>query len=198
MILHRRAALIRVASASAVIAAAPSRSWAQGAEKIKVVGPQTEDWTSFFYAIKSGLFGRAGLDVEMTGANSGSAATAAVVTGSHEIAKTSLPGIFAAKLRNIPIVIVAPELLYVSSKPFALLQVPNDSNLRSGRDLDGKIVGVPALNDLNTLATRAWADKRRNWETLGLSRFPMLRPAASSNTASCGDAAIAAIGHLAG
>src|ERR1700687_3209979 len=102
--MRRRFVLTSLSGSAAGILAAPLRGWAQTAvEHIKAVGPQTEDWTSFYYAIKSGMFTRAGLDVEMTGANSGSAATTAVITGSYEVAKTSLPGIFAAHLRGIPI-----------------------------------------------------------------------------------------------
>ena len=43
--------------------------------------------------------------------------------------------------------------------PFNQLLVAADSTIKTGADLNGKTIGVPALNDLNTLVTSAWVDK---------------------------------------
>jgi NitT/TauT family transport system substrate-binding protein len=155
----------RVAALSALAAASfsamrPMRASAQAArEKITVGGALAEDFTPLYYGIKAGLFQRAGLDVEIQGTNSGSAATAAVVAGTFQIAKTSLMAIFNAYLRGIPIVIVFPEVLYTPRNPEGLLQIPVDSVAKTGADLNGKTIGTPALSDLNTLVAKAWVDK---------------------------------------
>ena len=40
-----------------------------------------------------------------------------------------------------------------------MLQIAADAPYRTGADLNGKTIGVPALGDLITLTTRAWVDK---------------------------------------
>jgi NitT/TauT family transport system substrate-binding protein len=157
--MRRRVALAALGFAGVAAAAPSPRLRAQPSEKVRVAGPPTEDLTSFYYALKSGALARAALDFELVPTSSGAAATTAVIAGTYEIAKTSLIAVFTAHLRGIPVVIVGPELVYTSRNAFALLQVANDSALRGGADLNGKVVGVPALGDLNQLATRAWVDK---------------------------------------
>jgi len=140
--------------------ALPTRVSAETAnEKIHVGGSLAEDLTPLYYGIKSGMFARAGLDVEIVGTNSGSAATAAVVSGTFEMAKTSLGSVFSAHLRGIPIVIVAPEVLYTPRNHEGLLQIPVDAATKNGADLNGKVIGVPSLSDLNTMVSKAWVDK---------------------------------------
>jgi NitT/TauT family transport system substrate-binding protein len=172
--MRRRQAVSTLALSSVALLASSLRAGAQGApEKLRIAGPPTEDSTNLFYAIKTGMFTRGGLDVEMISTSSGTAATAAVISGTYEIAKTSLMALFTAHLRGIPIVIVAPELLHQARSPFALLQVAPDSTLRTGSDLNGKIIGVPALNDLNSLATKAWVDKNGgDWKSLKFVEIP--------------------------
>jgi len=154
--------------------AARGRSGAQStAGTLHVAGTTTEDSTNIFYAVKNGLFKRAGLDVEMVPTSSGSAATVAVVAGTYELAKTNLLAIFIGHLRGIPIVIGAPSLIFSSRDPIYLLQMAPDAPFKTGADLNGKTIGVPAIGDLNTLATRAWVDKNGgDWTSLKFVELP--------------------------
>jgi NitT/TauT family transport system substrate-binding protein len=126
---------------------------------IRVGAPATEDSTNMYYAVKANLFKPAGLDVQLLHTTSGSAAVAAVVSGAYEIAASGLLSILNAHLRGIPLVVVAPENMYESRDALSLLQIPIDSNAKSGADLNGKTIGVPALNDVNSVSVRAWVDK---------------------------------------
>jgi NitT/TauT family transport system substrate-binding protein len=149
------------------------RAGAQTVEKLRVAGTTTEDSTNLFYAVKNGLFRRAGLDVEMVPTSSGSAATAAVIAGAYELSKTSLMAIFAAHLRDIPVVIAAPSLVFVARSPLYLLQMAPDAPYRTPVDLNGKIIGTPAIGDLNMLATRAWVEKGGgDWRSLRFVEIP--------------------------
>jgi NitT/TauT family transport system substrate-binding protein len=172
--MHRRQAISGLALTAVAALGAPRRALAQSApQKVGLVGPETEDLTSLYYAIKNGLFLREGVDLTLTGASSGTAATAAVIAGTYEMAKASLLAMFSAHLRGLPISIIAPELVYTPANSYALLQVAIDSPLRTGADLNGKTVGVPALNDLNCLATRAWVDKNGgDWRSLKFVEVP--------------------------
>jgi NitT/TauT family transport system substrate-binding protein len=81
--------------------------------------------------------------------------------------------VFSAHLRDIPIVITTPELVSLARSPFSMLQVAPDSTIKTGADLNGKIIGVTALNDVNTLATRAWVDKNGgDWRSLKFVEIP--------------------------
>jgi NitT/TauT family transport system substrate-binding protein len=142
-------------------------------EKIQVAGPPTEDATNLYYAVKAGIPQRLGLEVEMIATSSGTAATTAVITGTYDTARTSLNAVFAAFLRGIPVVIVAPDNVYTSRAPFSLLQIAADSPYRTGADLNGKTIGTPALNDFNMLSTRVWVDKNGgDWRSLKFVEIP--------------------------
>jgi NitT/TauT family transport system substrate-binding protein len=171
--MNRRRTL-RLLSSLPVAAAIPRAAFAQTAStKLQVAGTTTEDMTNFFYGLKSGEFSKAGLDVELVPTATGAAATTPDIAGTYEIGKTSTLVVFAAHLRDIPIVIVAPELINDPKNPFAMLQVPVDSTVKTGADLNGKTIGVTALNDVNTLATRAWVDKNGgDWRSLKFVEIP--------------------------
>ena len=105
------------------------------------------------------MFEKAGLDVTHQAANSGSAAMAAVVSGSYQIATVNLLSICNAHVRGLPISVVAPNTLYTQRTHEALLQVAADSPLKAATDLSGKILGVASLGDIDTLAVKVWVDK---------------------------------------
>lgn len=155
----------------AAIAALSAR--ARAADAIQVIGTPSEDMTDMYYAVKTGMFARNGLDVTLVPATSGSAATIAVVSGSYQIAKSSMLALFSAHLRGIPLVLIAPELLTETQSPRSLLQIAPDSTFKTGADLNGKTIGVPALGDATTLATRAWVDKTGgDWHSLKFVEIP--------------------------
>ena len=142
--------------------------------KVRVVTRIAEPITPLYYAIKSGLFLRAGLDVEVTASNTGSAATAALLAGDFEFAQTNLLAIFAAHLRRVPIVIVAPAVIYTTQYPDGLLQISTDSPIKNAVDLNDKTVGVQGLNDIDALAVRVWIDQNGgDSRTLKYVEMPM-------------------------
>ena len=147
-------------SALAVTTLALSRpAGAQTLDKIVVSGPIAESQTDLFYAVKTGLFTRAGLDVTINSMSSGAAATTAVITGTCELGITNVISIFSAYLRGIPVAMIAPGIVNTAEHPYAQLQVATDSPYKTGADLKGKTAASPALGDINSLATHAWIDK---------------------------------------
>jgi NitT/TauT family transport system substrate-binding protein len=126
---------------------------------LRVAGPPIDDYKPVYYGIQSGLFRRHGVAVEATNTNSGSAALAAVVGGSVQIAFTSLPAVLQAHLRGVGFKVVAPAQWYLSEQPTAALIVKTDGPVRSGRDLNGKTIATSSLRDLNQTATMAWIDQ---------------------------------------
>ena len=117
-----------------------------------------DDATPVLYAIQSGLFKKAGLDVQVQSVGSGSAAAAAIAGGALDIGKSSLISLVSAHARGIPIALVAPSGLYTSDAPVAALIVPKNSPIKTGADFAGKTVSASSLKDLIAVATQAWID----------------------------------------
>src|SRR6185312_3111564 len=126
---------------------------------IKVGLVPSDDITPVLYAVRSGMFKKAGLDVQLFPSSSGTAVAQAVVGGSYEIGKSSLVSLMNAHLRGLPLYLIAAGGVYDTSAPYAELVVAPDSRYKTGKDLDRKLIGVPALNDLNVVVADGWVDQ---------------------------------------
>jgi NitT/TauT family transport system substrate-binding protein len=155
----RRRHVITTLALSPLALAAPWVARAQTLEKVRFGGVPTDDLTPVFYAIKNGLYQKAGLDVEFQPTSSGTAATTAVVSGAYELGKGSLIASLLAHLRSLPLVIVANGALWDPRNPFTQIVVATDQPYRNAADLNGKTASAVALNDLSQLGIMAWMDK---------------------------------------
>ncbi len=152
----RRASFV---ASTAVATFAPAIARGQALVSIHVASAPDEDVIGALWGIEGGGFRRAGLDVQIQRANSGAAVAAAVAGGSLEVGKSSLISLLAARNRGLPFVLIAPSGIYTAENPVVALVVAKNATYKSGKDLNGKILGVPALNDLNAIAMQAWIDK---------------------------------------
>jgi NitT/TauT family transport system substrate-binding protein len=148
-----------IAGTAAALASAPLALTAQTLPKIRVAGVATDDMTPVYWALASGMYRRAGLDVEIVPTSSGAAATTAVVAGAYEIGKGSPVASMLAHLRGLPLVVIANASMWDPKNPFNLTVVAADSPIKIGADLNGKIAASPSLNDMNGLSIMAWVDK---------------------------------------
>jgi NitT/TauT family transport system substrate-binding protein len=159
----RRALILAAACAVLLLSARGSLALAQPAAPLTVVrvaGVQTDDITPLVYAMKTGMFARAGLDVQSMATSSGAATSAAVASGSYEIGKSSLLSLMNAHLRGVPLIVVAAGVVHDTHNPFAKLVVAADEpGYTTGKDFNGKTIAVSALNDLSTVSADAWIDK---------------------------------------
>jgi NitT/TauT family transport system substrate-binding protein len=149
---------VTLAVAFSAILTAPLTGAAQGLVTIRVAGTVDDAKTPLYYAIKNGLYSKAGLDVQVVVTSSGSAATTAVLTGASEMGTGSLLSVATAYLKGIPVAVVANAALADQSILNSAIVVAADSSFKTGADMNGKTVGVPALNDINTLYTSVWVD----------------------------------------
>ncbi len=152
-----RAQMLAATAATAVFAPAIVR--AQTLQTIRLAGVVTDDLTPVFYAIKSGLYAKAGLDVQVIPTPTGTAATAAILTGAYELGKGSLIASLIAHLKGLPVTLVANGGIWDPKSPFNLMVVAPDSPVKTGADLNGKTLASAALNDLNELGMTAWIEK---------------------------------------
>jgi NitT/TauT family transport system substrate-binding protein len=148
-----------LAGTAAALVAAPRFVVAQTLEKVRFGGVITDDITPVYYAMKNGLYAKAGIDLEIVATSSGSAATTAVVAGAYEMGKGSLIASLIAHLRGLPLTVVANASIWDPKVPFNQMLVAADSTYKTGADLNGKIGAAAGLNDLNQLAMSAWVDK---------------------------------------
>lgn len=112
-----------------------------------------------YYALETGFFKAAGLDVTLLPSANGAAIAAAVASGSVDIGNANIVSLAQAHQRKIPFVIIAPGGLYTSRTPSAILMVPKTSAARAARELNGKTIAVNTLRALPQYGTQAWLDK---------------------------------------
>jgi NitT/TauT family transport system substrate-binding protein len=143
---------------AAAVFGARSAVRAQTLTTIRLGTTIADDLTPVEYARRTGAYRRAGVDVVVMPATNGAVIAAGVLTGAYEAGKSSLVALMSAHLRGLPVTVLCPAAIYDPKAPFSELAVAADSPVKSARDLNGKLIGVPALNDLNQVAVQAWVD----------------------------------------
>jgi NitT/TauT family transport system substrate-binding protein len=131
----------------------------QPPQALRIASTMADDLTPILFAIKDGRFKRAGLDVDLTVLASGAAVAAAVAGGAIDIGKSSLVSLMNAHIRGVPIALVAAAGMYDAKAPYAELVMASDATFKTGKDLNGKTIGVPAIGDFNVLVTSMWVDQ---------------------------------------
>jgi NitT/TauT family transport system substrate-binding protein len=146
-------------AAAAALPLVPRALRAQTSETLRLAGVPTDDTTPIFYALRNGLYQKAGLDLQFVQISSGSASTQAVLSGTYELGKASPIAPILAHLRGLPIAMVANGILSTSRRPFSAMLVAADSPIKTGADCNGRTGVSPGLGDINSLAMMAWIDK---------------------------------------
>lgn len=140
----------------------PGRAWAQANAapvEVSVASAADDDVTPVLYADHAGWFRDAGISVHVDRLNNGSAVAAAVAAGAVDVGKVSMLAVILAHGRGVPLTIVGAGSLSIPADPNSALLVTKDSPIHSARDLNGKIVSVGALNDMQALSAQAWIDQ---------------------------------------
>ena len=147
-----------LASSAAWLASARALD-AQTLTAMRIGAVPEESVTPALVAESGGMFARAGLDVNVESQGSGTAIAAGVAGGSYAAGKSSLAALITAHVRGLPFLLVAGGSRYAASNSYSNLCVKADSPLKTAADLNGKTIASPALNDITTIATKAWIDQ---------------------------------------
>ncbi len=142
-----------------IVAFSGTTPWAQEMPTVKIAAPANDTATSAIYAVKAGLFKRAGLNVEITPMASGAVVAAAVAGGAVQFGNSSLVTLIEAHAKHLPFTLVATSGMVETNVPYARLVVRKDAPFKTARDLNGKTIATPALRDLNAITTMAWVDQ---------------------------------------
>jgi NitT/TauT family transport system substrate-binding protein len=150
-----------LSTAAAALAASglPCRAWAQAAPVVRFATSPAEGYAQAFYAQDAGIFQKAGLNVDVQLLGSGAAVAAAVAGGAVDVGITTIVNLANAITRGVPFVLVAPAVLTTVKVPSGLMIVTKSSPVRSAKDLEGKIIAVPALKQVVDLAVKVWMTK---------------------------------------
>jgi NitT/TauT family transport system substrate-binding protein len=117
------------------------------------------DAVPILYAQQTGMFSKAGIDLDLGRLPTGAAVTTAVAGGSLNIGKSTFFAVVAAFAHGVPIVVIAPAVIYDSRVPNGALVVAKDSPIRSVADMSGKVIAVNNLSEPTRPATELWLQK---------------------------------------
>jgi NitT/TauT family transport system substrate-binding protein len=148
----------RPAFLAGALAACSPPAWAADLPTVHVAGTPDTDITGTLWAVHSGAFQRAGVNVQVQRLNSGAATVSAVIGGSIEIGKSSIFGLLSAYNKGVPLVLEAEADVYDANAPNTAFVVAKNSPIAGPRDLAGKTLASPALGDLFATVSAAWID----------------------------------------
>lgn len=121
------------------------------------VGP-VDAAAAIFYADKTGVYKKDGLNVQLLKLPNGAAILSAIAGGSLNLGQGSSLALIQGFVKGLPFTAIGGNQTYDSAKPDYGLLVPVDSPITKPSDLEGKTFGVVSLQDQNSLATFAWLD----------------------------------------
>jgi NitT/TauT family transport system substrate-binding protein len=137
----------------------PLETLSADALSLRVATLPIESTADVYYAQDEGFFKDAGLNVTIEQSAGGSVILSAVEGGSYDIGMSNFVTVAGAKAHGIPLSIIAPSGMHVSSAPSELLMVKQSAAIRAAADLNGKTIAVNVLNALSQLAGETWIAK---------------------------------------
>lgn len=172
--------LLAIATILAVTGALPPSAGAQTLIPVNVGTLPTDGCSVIFYAKELGYFQKAGLDVTIATMPSGPAIAAAVAGGSLDIGVANVATVAQARLRGLPLRYIAPSSIAAPETMTDVVMVAADSTIRTGADLNNKVVAINGLKDLQQITASAWVDKHGgDAKTLHFVELPIPQMAAA-------------------
>lgn len=151
----RRRAIATIATG---LTFAPALVRAQTLTTIRVNSPPSEQLLPLAYAMRAGLFERAGIKIELSKSASGAATASAIAGGASDVGFSSMLGVILGFAHGVPFTILAPSGIQIASSERGLL-VATASPLHTAKDFVGKTFAAAAVNDITLLVLRAWMDQ---------------------------------------
>jgi NitT/TauT family transport system substrate-binding protein len=109
-----------------------------------------------FLAQDLGYYRRAGIDVDISQFAGGALTITAVLTGNADIGITTPTQLGSAFSHDLPVRMIGFSAVWDPRARSTGLYIARDSTLRDAKSLEGKTVGVNALNSTNFLGVAAW------------------------------------------
>jgi NitT/TauT family transport system substrate-binding protein len=145
--------------ALALSLAATTAAGAQTIPTLKVATTPIDVGAEVLYAKDMGFFAKHGLNVDVQFIDNGAAIAAAVASGSIDVAQGNVVTLATAHDKGLPFVVIAPAALYSSTAPTSALIVAKNSPIKTGKDLNGKTIGITGVRNITHIATMQWIDQ---------------------------------------
>jgi NitT/TauT family transport system substrate-binding protein len=142
----------------AAVGAVPAIVCAADFPVVRIGAAPTDATAQHYYARDLGMFGAAGLGVEITALRNAGALSAGVIGGSLDVITGSIVPIAEAHNRGIDLRAIALGNVYAGPPPQGVIVAARDAAIRSGADLNGKTIAVNGLRDLTQVAVQSWID----------------------------------------
>jgi len=152
---HTRAAAL---AGMAAFAAAPSALRAQALTPIRIGAAPTDATAQHLYAQDLGYFTAAGLAAQIFPMRGSGPLVDAIVGGSLDVMTSTVVSIALAHNKGLDLRTIALGNVYNGPPAQAAVVVSPTSSIRTGADLNGKILAVNGLGDLTQVALAAWID----------------------------------------
>lgn len=137
----------------------PAAAVAQSTTPVRFAAPAVESWMQAYFAQETGLFAKAGLNVDLTVPASAANILTSVASGSSDFGIAATTAIAMAVANGIPLVVVAPAAVSTPRSQIDSVCVAKSSPIRTAKDFEGKTIGVIGLRQFGDLALRAWLTK---------------------------------------
>jgi NitT/TauT family transport system substrate-binding protein len=106
-----------------------------------------------------GFYRSAGLRVNVTALNNSGALSSAIASGAIQIGSFAISIGALARERGLPLTMIAPAGLYLSSTPTSGLIVAKNSPIRKAADCNGKTIATRDLSNMSYFGAKQWIDK---------------------------------------
>jgi len=139
------------------LAAIPGRGRGQSTT-IRMAGISFSDqFAEPFYGRESGVFAKAGLDVEVQSISTSAGIMAALAGGAIDVGVGDLVSSTLAMIAGVPITLFAGSSFFrATDPPLGSVIVATGSAIRQPRDLIGKTIALPGLAGLASVVMQAW------------------------------------------
>ena len=134
----------------------PLAATAQSSPTIRVAAALSDPYAEPYYGLDSGIFRRAGLDVQITNFSNAGEIIQAAAGGVVDIGLADMIQVANAADHGLPYVFFAGAGLYTSAAPTTVLCVAKNSPVKTAKDLEGGTVAVVALTSISSLSVQQW------------------------------------------
>jgi NitT/TauT family transport system substrate-binding protein len=148
-----------IAATAATAAAAPTMIVAADLTPITIGLTPGDPAAVLFYASERGFFRNNGLDAKLQLLTSGPIVATAVTGRTLDLGAVNVGSLASARLRGLPLRIVAPAAIVTAGPSGDAMMVRADSPIRTGADFNGKTVAIVAIKTVQHAAFLAWVDK---------------------------------------
>ena len=138
------------------LVALPRLAGAQTLTPVRIGFAATDIGSQPWYGKELGIFARHGIDAQLSTFNNSQAISNAAAAGAIDTGAADMIQMANGYLHGVPFAFYAGAAIYSSAQPTLELRVMKDSPFQKATDLEGKAVGVIALNSISSLSVQEW------------------------------------------